>query len=236
MIDKSKIKTVFVDVDDTVWWFTENSKASLRHVYDHFSLCRFEPSYEAFRDVYLSKNKELWELYHHGKIDKDFLTTERFRFTLEKIGVADDVVEMAHRVDDEYLTFLAQQNVLVPGAKEMLEYLGKHYAVHCLSNGFKGVQQQKLLSAGIRHLVDKIIISDDCGITKPLRGIFDYALEQCGAEAESTVMIGDNVDADVAGAKNAGWHAIYFNMQGKAAPCALADATIFSLEDVKEIL
>ena len=26
------IKTVFVDLDDTIWWFTENSKVALRHV------------------------------------------------------------------------------------------------------------------------------------------------------------------------------------------------------------
>ena len=78
MIDKTKIKTVFVDVDDTVWWFTENSKLSLRHVYDAFGLAAWQPSYERFRDIYLSKNAELWNLYHHGKIKKDFLVTERF--------------------------------------------------------------------------------------------------------------------------------------------------------------
>ena len=62
MIDKKEITTVFVDIDDTVWWFTENSKVSLRHVYDAFELQRWEPSYEAFRDIYLEKNHELWLL------------------------------------------------------------------------------------------------------------------------------------------------------------------------------
>ena len=41
MIDKTKIKTVFVDVDDTIWWFTENSKLLLRYVYDHFGLSAY---------------------------------------------------------------------------------------------------------------------------------------------------------------------------------------------------
>lgn len=235
MIDKKDIRTVFVDVDDTLWWFTENSKASLRHVYDHFGLSSCGASYETFRDVYLSKNCELWELYHHGEISKDYLTTERFRYTLDRIGVGGGVSELSREVDDEYLSFLARQEKLVPGAKEMLEYLGSRYAVHCLSNGFKGVQQQKLCSSGIRHLVDKVVISEDCGVTKPLRGIFDYALRQYGAEAVSTVMIGDNADADVAGAKRAGWYAIYFNIRGTE-PSELADATISRLEEVKALL
>ncbi|MGM9803962.1 MAG: YjjG family noncanonical pyrimidine nucleotidase [Muribaculaceae bacterium] len=235
MIDKSKIKTVFVDIDDTVWWFTENSKLSLRHVYDAFQLARWEPRYEAFRDVYLKKNIELWNLYHYGKITKDYLVTERFRYTLQQIGVSGGIDAMSREVDDEYLRFLANQHILVPGAKELLEYLNAHYRVHALSNGFKGTQQQKLLSGGIDHLIDRVIISDDCGITKPMRGIFDYALRQCNAEAESTVMIGDNVDADVIGAKNAGWHAIYFNIKGTE-PCTEADATVNNLCDIVGIL
>lgn len=235
MIDKSKIKTVFVDVDDTVWWFTENSKLSLRHVYDHFGLSRWEPSYEVFRDVYLTKNHELWQLYHHGEITKDFLLAERFRYTLSQIGVSEGVEALAKEIDDEYLRFLALQRIVVPGAREMLEYLSSRYRVHVLSNGFKGVQDLKLISAGIRHLVDKIIISDDCGITKPQRGIFDYALEQCQAQAETTVMIGDNADADIAGAHNAGWHTIYFNLRGTE-NCPVADAEVDNLADVMRIL
>ena len=117
----------------------------------------------------------------------------------------------------------------------MLEYLSSRYRVHVLSNGFKGVQDLKLISAGIRHLVDKIIISDDCGITKPQRGIFDYALEQCQAQAESSVMIGDNADADIAGAHNAGWHTIYFNLRGTE-NCPVADAEVNNLTDVMRIL
>ena len=129
MIDKTKIKTVFLDIDDTVWWFTENSKVSLRHVYDHFGLSAYEPSYEVFRDIYLTKNHQLWQLYHHGKIEKDYLITERFRFTLSELGVSARLETLAKEIDDEYLRFLAEQRILVPGARELLEYLNARYEV-----------------------------------------------------------------------------------------------------------
>lgn len=230
------IVTVFVDIDDTLWWFTENSKVALRHVFDAYGLERM-CAYERFRDVYLEKNHELWDQYHHGLIEKVFLVNERFRYTLSACGYDGDVEEMCHRLNEEYLRFLALQPTTLPGARELLEYLvAKGYDVNTLSNGFKGTQQQKLASGGLDDLIHHNVLSDDCGITKPQRGIFEYALEQCGAEASTSVMIGDNPDADIKGAHDAGWHTIYFNVKGKAPIEGSADAVVGSLSEIKRIL
>lgn len=230
------IVTVFVDIDDTLWWFTENSKLALRHTFDAFdisSVC----TYERFKEVYLKKNLELWNLYHHGLIDKDFLVNERFRFTLKECGYKGDVEKMCHLLDEEYLRFLALQPTTIPGARQLLEYLvTKGYDVNTLSNGFQGTQQQKLISGGLSDLIHRNVLSDDCGITKPQRGIFDYALEQCGAEAATTVMIGDNPDADIKGAHDAGWRTIYFNIRGLDPIEDTADAVVTSLDEIRQIL
>lgn len=230
------IVTVFVDIDDTLWWFTENSKLALRHTFDAFdisSVC----TYERFKEVYLKKNLELWNLYHHGLIDKDFLVNERFRFTLKECGYKGDVEKMCHLLDEEYLRFLALQPTTIPGARQLLEYLvAKGYDVNTLSNGFQGTQQQKLISGGLSDLIHRNVLSDDCGITKPQRGIFDYALEQCGAEAATTVMIGDNPDADIKGAHDAGWRTIYFNIRGLEPIEDTADAVVASLDEIQQIL
>lgn len=230
------IVTVFVDIDDTLWWFTENSKLALRHTFDAFdisSVC----TYERFKEVYLKKNLELWNLYHHGLIDKDFLVNERFRFTLKECGYKGDVEKMCHLLDEEYLRFLALQPTTIPGARQLLEYLvAKGYDVNTLSNGFQGTQQQKLISGGLSDLIHRNVLSDDCGITKPQRGIFDYALEQCGADAATTVMIGDNPDADIKGAHDAGWRTIYFNIRGLEPIEDTADAVVASLDEIQQIL
>ena len=230
------IVTVFVDIDDTLWWFTENSKLALRHTFDAFdisSVC----TYERFKEVYLKKNLELWNLYHHGLIDKDFLVNERFRFTLKECGYKGDVEKMCHLLDEEYLRFLALQPTTIPGARQLLEYLvAKGYDVNTLSNGFQGTQQQKLISGGLSDLIHRNVLSDDCGITKPQRGIFDYALEQCGAEAATTVMIGDNPDADIKGAHDAGWRTIYFNIRCLDPIEGTADAVVTSLDEIQQIL
>ena len=230
------IRTVFVDIDDTIWWFTENSKVAFRRTYDELgiaSLC----DYEKFHNVYLKKNLELWHLYHYGKISRDYLMNERFRYTLEQCGYSGDCQAMAKRLDDVYLGTLATLKLLVPGARQLLEHLhDRGYEVNVLSNGFRGTQESKLRSGGVLHLIDRIVLSDDCGVTKPLRGIFDYALEQCHATAETTVMIGDDPDADIAGAHNAGWRTIYYNWRGCDAEEGSATATVTHLADAVKLL
>lgn len=68
-----------------------------------------------------------------------------------------------------------------------------------------------------------------------MRGIFDYALRESGCSADEVVMIGDNADADIRGAHDAGWKTIYFNIHGTA-PSDVADAEINSLDEVKNLL
>ncbi|MCQ2289590.1 MAG: YjjG family noncanonical pyrimidine nucleotidase [Muribaculaceae bacterium] len=227
------ISTVFIDIDDTLWWFTENSKVAFRHTYDKFGISDIEPCYERFHDIYLEENNRLWELYHHGKIEKDFLVSERFRYVLDAVGYKGDCMALAHSLNEEYLSHLATLPLAVPGALGLLQRLTRRgLQVNVLSNGFKGVQQQKLSSAGLLPYITHVVLSDDCGITKPQRGIFDYALEVTGAQAETSVMIGDNPEADIQGAHDAGWKTIYFNLKGKPAIPGTADYEVASLDDI----
>ena len=230
------VKTVFLDIDDTLWWFTENSKEAFAHVYNQHGLDRL-CSYERFHEVYIEKNRELWEAYHHGKIGKAYLNSERFRYTLEHCGYQGDALELGNKLNAHYLNYLVTLPRVLPGAKELLEYLkAKGYDVNTLSNGFAHFQPRKLVSGGLDGYIHRNILSDDCGITKPLPGIFDYALATCGASRETTVMIGDDPDADIAGAHNAGWRTIYFNWKQQPVAPGAADATVTHLLEVERLL
>lgn len=227
------IKNLYIDLDDTLWDFTANSKIALRYVYDKFNLNRWGVDYDQFKKIYIEKNKELWDLYHLGKIKKDYLVTERFRFTFAQIGVEIEYIEELSQIaNDEYLDYLAMQSTIVPGAIELLEYLTKKFEVRILSNGFKGVQAKKLISGGLEKYIHSMILSDDIGITKPLPGIFEYAVKCVSGTPESTLMIGDNYEADVCGAHNAGWKTIFFNRRGTKVDNNVADAVVTSLTDI----
>lgn len=228
---------IFIDLDDTIWDFTANSHVSLAVMYHDLDIAAIYPDYESFSREYYNKNSELWTLYHHGKIEKDYLIVERYAHLLRTIGYNDTDNLLAGRMNAYYLETLAQQTRLVPHAIELLEYLSKKgYRLYILSNGFVEVQQRKLQSAGIAHYFDRIVLSDEIGITKPDKRLFDYALDVTGSRPTNTLMIGDNYDADILGAMNAGWGQIYFDRHHKGITSEKPQYTIGTLDEVCSIL
>jgi putative hydrolase of the HAD superfamily len=230
-------KNIFIDLDDTIWDFAANSHVALHIMYRDLDIAAIYPDYELFSKEYYSKNSELWALYHHGKIDKEYLIIERYAHLLRSIGYNDPDNKLASRMNEYYLDTLAQQTTLVPFAMELLEYLkNKGYQLYILSNGFIEVQQLKLKSAGIAQYFSRIVLSDEIGITKPDRRLFEYAMKVTGSDAENTLMIGDNYDADILGAINAGWGQIYFDRNNKGFTDIAPQYTIHTLKEVCNIL
>lgn len=231
-------KTLFIDLDDTIWDFRANSKLALRQVYGEFSLDRVFAGYEQFQTFYMEANHQLWEEYHHNRVTKDFLIVERFARPLRQVDspLSDDM-SFIMSLNDRYLDVLAQQNTLVPGALDLLDYLtAKGYPLYILSNGFAEVQARKLQSGGIDRYFKRLILSDEIGITKPDRRLFDYALQVVGSTAADTAIVGDNYDADILGAMNAGWRAIYFNRDNLPVIGAQPHYMVTALEQLKSIL
>lgn len=230
------ITTIFVDIDDTLWWFSRNSELALASTFRLMGCGEWCANYDAFHDHYEHFNHELWQLYNKGGVEKEVLEVRRFEQALEASHYCcDDIDELAAAMNTCYLNQLVRNHHLVPGAVELLQYLhGKGYEINAISNGFKGVQERKLEAGGMNRYITHLVLSEDCGITKPRRGIYDYAMNLCGAQPEQIVMIGDDPTTDIAGALGAGWKTIYLNTRGIA--CPEAHHTIGSLMEVKELL
>ena len=230
-------RNIFIDLDDTIWDFTANSHVSLEIMYRDLDIARIYPDYDAFSSAYYAKNSELWALYHHGKIEKDFLIIERYAHLLRTIGYIDIDNRLAQRMNEYYLDTLALQTQLVPYAIELLDYLTRRgYNLYILSNGFIEVQHKKLQSAGIGDYFKRMVLSDEIGINKPDRRLFDYALEVTHSQAADTLMIGDNYDADILGAMQAGWGQIYFDRNHRGITAQEPQHTVHSLKEVMDIL
>lgn len=207
------IEWVFLDLDDTIWDFKANLWETLGELYYEAGLDGYFESVDDWREKYLEYNHQLWPLYNAGKITKEFLQLERFRKVLEDAGFPKEkVIEKSRALDPLYLSRLGTKSLLVDGAREALEYINaKGYKMGLISNGFYEVQYRKMKSSEIAHFFDVVVLSDDIGVNKPDRRIFDHALMKSGASGQETILVGDNFEADIMGAINAGWHAIYFN-------------------------
>lgn len=203
---------VWVDLDDTLIDFRTNSRAALREIYHTEGLDRFWAAPETWIAAYEACNHMLWDRYARAEITQDFLRLHRFTLPLSNAwtGTPKELEEFARRLDPLYLDTLARQKALVPGARELLERLrAREYNIGVLSNGFREVQHCKLEVTGIDRMVDLVVLSDDIGVNKPDRRLYEYAMARAADPTPAHhLMIGDNPTTDIAGAVGAGWRAI----------------------------
>jgi putative hydrolase of the HAD superfamily len=207
-----RYKDLFVDFDDTLYDTYGNAVISLRETFDAYRLDRFFTDPQVFYDAYWSANIDLWMRYSHGEITRDYLIVERFRRPLS-VGQGLEVTEaLCLEMSDKFLDFCSSKPGVIEGARELMDYLKqKGYRMHMCSNGFHEVQYKKLAACGFRDYFDTIILSEDAGVNKPSPLYFDYAFKVSGADRETTLMIGDNLQTDIQGALSAGIEALLFN-------------------------
>lgn len=207
-------KWLWFDLDDTLWDFKSNSDTALRQLYDASDVLRSQfDCFEAFSDLYHEVNHELWGLYAEAKITADYLKSERFRRVL---GLADNPVSsgLCAALNREYLRLLTLQTRLVDGAEEVLAKLSRLYMIGVLSNGFADTQYHKLYRTPLWRYVQRMVISDEIDCRKPHTRIFRHAERAVGAAPRECLMIGDNPDTDIAGARAAGWQALWLDPAG----------------------
>lgn len=230
------LKWVFLDLDDTLWDFSANSLSALKKLYiNHNYLSKYYPSFELFSDRYHEINARMWRLYERAEIDVATLKRQRFALLFPDIADTEEGGLLGKSLNDEYIRILGGEKILVPGAEELCRSLSKHYLIGILSNGFREVQYRKLYGGPLWRYVQRMVLSDEAGISKPDERLFRFAERAVGAEASEIVMVGDNPSADIVGAVGAGWGAIYFDRHGRGdAPEGVPTAS--TLDEVRRLL
>lgn len=76
------------------------------------------------------------------------------------------------------------------------------YQLHIIINGFSQIQYKKLEKAGIEKYFDNVITAEMVGTKRPNPKIFEFAIEMANANIRESVMIGDNWELDIMGAKS----------------------------------
>ena len=227
-------KHIFLDFDDTIYDTHGNADIALQELYQHFSLGNYFDSFETFSKIYWKRNVEVWAMYSRGEMAKSELIVERFLTPLRTVGIDDS--NYALTLNKWFLERTSEKSNLVNGAREILDYLKSRYSIHILSNGFTEVQHKKIRNAGVEQYFDSVILSEDVGCNKPDPKIFSYALEKTGAAIEETIMIGDNFDTDILGAKRSNINQIYFNPNKITERDFEPTHEVFDLMEIKNIL
>lgn len=204
---------LYFDLDHTLWDFQTNSRETLEELYLELNIAALGAvNPEEFIAVYEQVNDEKWALYRSNTIDKKTLRNTRFVDTLKRAGIHH--AKIAETLEEEYVNRSPHKSHLLPGALEVLHYLDQKYELHIITNGFAETQATKMSASGLTPFFKSVITSEEVGASKPDPVIFRYALKQGSANRSRSAMVGDNLAADIRGARRAGMHQVYFNPGG----------------------
>lgn len=229
-----KYKHIYFDLDRTLWDFDANSKDTFREIYKKYELNNYYKDFEQFFEIYNRHNDYLWGLYREGKIVKKVLSKLRFEVTLKEVGVDDE--RLAEKIGHDYITESPHKKKLFPGAHDVLNYLKEKYHLYIITNGFIEVQYVKLRNSELDQYFEKVFISEEIGYKKPHPEIFRFAITSVNAKKSESIMIGDDFEVDVLGAKDFGIDQVFFNPHNEKHSSNGITHEIKSLSELKGIL
>ena len=225
-----RYQLLIFDLDNTVFDYDKAENFALDKTLRHFGC----PVTAGIKESYRTINEETWQRFERGEITSVRLRTERF----EKFGAYHGFVWEAEEVSSIYLENLGLGGFIFEGVESLLFELSKDFRLAALTNGISDVQRARLANSPFKNLFKPLIISDEVGIAKPDRKIFDILLEQAGINNRNSVlMTGDGLSSDIAGAIAAGIPNCWYNPGGLEAPDDIRpDFIIERLSDVKDIV
>lgn len=229
-----KYKHLFFDLDHTLWDFDANAKETLVELYAIFELEKKGViPFEDFYKLYKIHNEILWDRYHKGFITGEELKWKRMWRTLLDFKIADE--ELAKEMSAKFLEILPTKKLLFPYTTEVLDYLKeKNYDLHLITNGFEKTQHTKLTNSGLDIYFNEVVTSESSNSVKPQKEIFHYALNKAGALLHHSIMLGDNLEADIQGAMNVGMDNIFIN-HTHVSTTLKPTFTVTNLRELKDI-
>ena len=181
---------------------------------------------------YQEVNKPLWVAYQNGAIDAHELKHSRFLYWAEKLSTTTTELNSA------FLSAMADICTLLPGAQDLISALSGRAKLGIITNGFEELQEVRLEKTGMKKFFEQVIISEQVGVAKPDKKIFDYALGKMNYPCKSRVlMVGDTLQSDILGGINIGIETCWLNRHNAANEDGLKPTyTVSSLPELKKIL
>ena len=226
-----KYKLFLFDLDDTLLDFKASEKLSFFLALQSLGLKNNLDT--AFKD-YQVINSALWKEFEEGKISKELLKIERFRKTFETHQIDINPETASYR----YLDALPETVVLIDHSVEICEWLRNYGELGIITNGIEYVQRKRIQNSKLAPFISFISVSDACGFAKPDVRFFEYTAKMAKSfEKNSTVIVGDRLEADILGACNFGISSCWFNPhQIAAVPEIKPTYEVCHLSEIKNIL
>ena len=189
-------------------------------------------------------------LVHLREVDRGFRSSHydeglevstrvRFEALVDRLEI--DSESLRDALVETHMGALRAQVGLLAHHVEVVAELSRRVRVAVCSNfSHSPTALDVLAESGLDQYLHAIVISEDVGIRKPRREIFEATLEAVGAEASETLHVGDNLEADVRGAADSGLRTAWITRRIQDPGQALADfdgpAPDWQIADLSDLL
>ncbi|MEL7648344.1 MAG: YjjG family noncanonical pyrimidine nucleotidase [Sedimentibacter sp.] len=200
-----KYEIIMFDADDTLFDFSKAEKEAFRKTMLDYG---FDYDEKYHYSIYAHINNSLWKDFDNGLITQEKLKYERFRKFFEKLQADMDEYEFAK----SYMMNLSQSSFLYDDSMSLVQDLSRKYRLTIITNGLTAVQHNRVRNSSIGKYMDDVVISEEVGLSKPDKRIFEHALNNIGCtDRHKVLMVGDSLTTDIQGGINAGIDTCWFN-------------------------
>ncbi|MES9663979.1 HAD family hydrolase [Bacillus nitratireducens] len=195
-------KAMLFDLDDTL---LDRDKAV-----DKLFLFVLEKCYEDVSDTVknnmLQKFKE-YDKREYGISDKTIVLESLFNEFAPKYRLPHNYIQDFWN-ENFPKCFSIDRNII-----HFLNHIKRHFKIGIITNGSTHRQKAKIINTNLNNYFDTIIISEEVGLSKPDKRIFELALNKLNVQPENTLFVGDDLEKDIAGCQNANIKGVWFNPQ-----------------------
>lgn len=220
------IKAVSFDLDDTLWPIApviERAERRMQQwiIHRHPDLApRMDPA------VLMELRESVATDHPHLAHDLSTLRRMTLGLAMRPAGCTDQ------DVDEAFEVFWSARNEvqLYPDVWPTLRQLSPVYRLATITNGNSDIDR-----VGLGEVFEHHVRAAEVGVAKPAPAIFEFTLAQLGLSAHEVLHVGDQLEADVAGALRVGMRAVWLNRDERSGG-QQAVPVIRSLAELPELL
>jgi len=236
--DKMTVETVryctaFLGLEPDIFWKTFQKTA--REAFEAL------PCADWCRMVGISAQEGLWGEFGgaHPALNQLRRALGDYRYrawhdALDEHGFPEPALALS--IAEDFAQLRGRRYYAFTDARPVLKALSKRFDLAILTNGAPELQWSKVHASGLEDLFSSITVSGDHSIGKPRKEIFDIVMAKHPG-ARGFVMIGNSLNSDIRGARNAGIPCIWYEQgdEPKDVPVR-PDAIIHALSDLPRVL
>ncbi|WP_235973606.1 HAD family hydrolase [Peribacillus faecalis] len=142
-----------------------------------------------------------------------------------------------HSIQDFWNHHFPQCFSIDPKTIQIINAIKQQAKVAIITNGSVQRQNAKIMNTHLNSCFDTIIISEEVGLSKPDKRIFELALNELNVRSEEALFVGDDIEKDIGGSQTIHMKGIWFNPHKRENDTTIKPyAEIWSLDRLLDFL